>query len=592
LFGRKAQERSSYDFPTNENAMKWWILAAVLWASCTDPRCGDGIVDAGEACDDGNTQNGDGCQAACVLPLCGDGIIDIPQGEQCDDANADDGDTCTRLCLAASCGDGFVQRGVEECDEGAENSDSIPDACRSNCAAAFCGDAVIDSGEACDEGDANADTAGALCRNDCALPSCGDGFLDAGEACDDGDSNNNDGCDADCQPSAVVQLAVGDAHACALLRTGEVRCWGNGSLGRLGYGNTDDIGDNEFPSTAGEVNIGGRVTQLAAGTSHTCALLENGAVRCWGLNFSGQLGYGHTFNIGDDEPPASAGDVLLGGPAVEIAAGGIHSCARLATGSVVCWGSNDFGQLGYGNTVQIGDNETPLVAGAVDVGPGVVAQLALGVNHSCVLLETGAVRCWGKNDSGQLGYGNTIQIGDDETPSIAGDALLGFLPDEIDAGLDNTCARVNGAGLHCWGSAFGGKLGYGNLEDLGDDELPTSAGDINLGGPISAFSIGSSHSCALLVGGQTRCWGLGNDGVLGYGNEISIGDNETPASAGNVNVGALVVGLSVNGYSCALLDNGGLRCWGKNNKGQLGYGNTNDLGDNEIPAGAGDIPLF
>jgi alpha-tubulin suppressor-like RCC1 family protein len=164
--------------------------------------------------------------------------------------------------------------------------------------------------------------------------------------------------------------------------------------------------------------------------------------------------------------------------------------------------------------------------------------------------------------------------------------------DELDAGLDSTCARVNGGGVRCWGESFGGKLGYGDLNNLGDNELPTSAGELDLGDSVAAFSVGSSHSCALLSGGQTRCWGLGNDGALGYGNETSIGDNETPASAGNVNVGALVVGLSVGGYSCALLGGGGVRCWGKNNKGQLGYGNTDDLGDNEIPAVAGDISLF
>ena len=104
----------------------------------------------------------------------------------------------------------------------------------------------------------------------CAVTAC----IDNNEACDDANNTDNDGCNADCSLSAVVQVAVGDVHACAQLNTGAVRCWGLGVLGSLGYGNQDTIGDDENPAEAGDVNVGATVSQLTAGNGHVCALLE------------------------------------------------------------------------------------------------------------------------------------------------------------------------------------------------------------------------------------------------------------------------------------------------------------------------------
>ena len=220
----------------------------------------------------------------------------------------------------------------------------------------------------------------------------------------------------------VTQLAVGGAHTCALLDGANVRCWGfnrsnlgtyKSPSGQLGYGHTRDIGYYETPVSVGDVNVGGTVIQIAAGDIHSCALLE-GRLRSWGWNGSGQLGYGNTDTIGDDETPLSAGDVQIaasgsGVKVIQIAAGGAHSCALLDTGNVRCWGDNEHGQLGYGNTDTIGDDETPLSAGDVQTaasGSGVkVIQIAAGGAHSCALLDTGNVRCWGDNEHGQLGYG-------------------------------------------------------------------------------------------------------------------------------------------------------------------------------------------
>jgi alpha-tubulin suppressor-like RCC1 family protein len=149
------------------------------------------------------------------------------------------------------------------------------------------------------------------------------------------------------------------------LTSGEVRCWGTGTFNRLGYGNTNTIGDDETPASAGSVDVGGAVVQLAAGQTHTCALLVTGAVRCWGYGPYGQLGYPNTTEVLG--VPASAGDVDVGGPVSQIVAGYNHTCALLQSGDVRCWGSGYGGKLGYGNTEHIGIYETPASAGSVQV---------------------------------------------------------------------------------------------------------------------------------------------------------------------------------------------------------------------------------
>jgi len=308
------------------------------------------------------------------------------------------------------------------------------------------------------------------------------------------------------------------------------------------------------------------VRQIAAGGDHTCALLTTGAVRCWGLNDYGQLGYGNTNKIGDDETPASAGDVDVGGPVQQIVAGYEQTCALLTNGAVRCWGAG----YHYGNTNSIGDDETPASAGDVDVG-GSVQQIAAGHGHTCVLLTNGAVRCWGWG--GQLGYGNTNTIGDDETPASAGDVNVGGPVQQIAAGGQHTCALLTNGAVRCWG--WGGVgLGYGNDNNIGDNEAPASAGDVNVGGgPVQQIAAGT-HTCALLTNGAVRCW-----------------FRAPPAS--DVNVGGSVQQVAAGmGHICALLTNGAVRCWGNGHDGQLGYGNTNPIGYDEGPASAGDVPLL
>jgi cysteine-rich repeat protein len=144
--------------------------------------CGNGVLDPGEACDDGNGSNTDACLASCVLASCGDGFV-FAGVEQCDDGNGSNTDACLASCVLASCGDGFVFAGVEQCDDGNKVNE---DGCRNNCVLPFCGDGIVDPGEQCDDGNTQD---GDFCSSTCKLPFCGDGTLQPGEQCDLGGAN-------------------------------------------------------------------------------------------------------------------------------------------------------------------------------------------------------------------------------------------------------------------------------------------------------------------------------------------------------------------------------------------------------------------
>ena len=385
----------------------------------------------------------------------------------------------------------------------------------------------------------------------------------------------------------IAQLRAGDAHTCALLNDGSVRCWGLGSLGRLGYGNTDLIGDNELPSSRGAIPLPEKVSQLATGGAHTCALLSNGLVRCWGNNQYGQLGYRHINHIGDTEPVTSMGHVNLGTQAMRITAGANHTCALLTNSKVRCWGHNNNGQLGYGHTNNIGDDDEP---SSVDVQVGAPVQdiFARG-NQTCALLLSGKVRCWGTNTYGQLGYSNGgSAIGDNEHPSSVGDVNLGGTVIQLATGHLHTCALMDTGAVKCWGYNATGQLGNGSN---GAAFNPT-ASDVSLGVGNKAIQVaaGDGHTCALLGSGLIKCWGLGSSGQLGYGNATQL---LAPPSnhTGLNNIPAYFLTAGAN-HTCALLTHGKALCWGAGDSGQLGYGNINPIGDNELPSTQEGVQLL
>ncbi len=339
-------------------------------------------------------------------------------------------------------------------------------------------------------------------------------------------------------------LAVGDYHSCAALDTGDVRCWGYANEGQVGLGNRNQIGDNETPGSVGPVSLGaGRsAAAITAGGNHTCAVLDDGDVRCWGLGEFGQLGYGTTASIGDNEQVSSAGpvDLTAGRTAKAITAGAFHTCAILDDDSVRCWGLGSNGQLGYGATSAV--LNPALVAAPVDLGDARTARaITAGASHTCAVLDDGNVRCWGLNDSGQLGYASTVSIGDNEPVDAAGPVDLGAGRSAIaiSSGGEHTCVVLDNGRVRCWGSGVYGQLGNGNLSAIGDDETPGSIATVDLGPGRTATAIaaGIYHTCARLDDASVRCWGNGADGRLGHCSRADIGDDETPGSIGPVDIG-------------------------------------------------------
>lgn len=411
-------------------------------------ECGNGVVEPGELCDDGNTADGDACPGRCNPQI----------------VSAGQAHTCARTTSGAVRCWGGGSHG--HAGAGAIGDDEEP---------ASAGDVPVDG--------------------------------------------------------TVVQVAAAlGYHTCVLLDGGTVRCWGASMWGELGYPGEDGIDD---AASAGDVDLGGTAVQVATGSSHTCAVLDTGAVRCWGRGNFGLLGYGNDEDIGDDETPAEAGDVPVGGAVVQIAVGGAHTCALLDTGAVRCWGAGEWGRLGYGNVDDIGDDETPASAGDVDIG-GKVLQIDAGTAHTCALLEGGGVRCWGRNFQGPLGQPGIGDVGNDETPASVGDIPLGGTAIQVSAGLAHSCAVLDTGAVRCWGYPDNGRLGYGNTEQVGQANPPSDAGDVDVGDTVVQVSAGYDHTCAALELGRVRCWGLAQSGRLGYGNLDDIGDDETPASAGDV----------------------------------------------------------
>ena len=377
----------------------------------------------------------------------------------------------------------------------------------------------------------------------------GEGQLAQGNTVKIGDDPGESTVPVDLGPGrTAVVVSAGSFHACALLDNGQVRCWGYNSSGQLGQGNTDKIGDNPGESTV-PVDLGPGRTAVAveAGDYHTCAVLDTGQLRCWGYNGAGQLGQGNTNNIGDTAGETTvAVDLGPGRTAVAVAGGYASTCAVLDNGQLRCWGYNADGQLGQGHSNNIGDTAGETTV-PVDLGPGRTARaVAAGGYHVCAVLDTGQLRCWGFNSSGQLGQGNTDDIGDTagET-TVAVDVGPGRTVVAVNGGGYHTCAVLDDGQLRCWGRNDFGQLGQGHVAYLGDSAgESTVAVDLGPGRTALAVSGGEYHTCAVLESRQLRCWGLNDVGQLGQGNAVSFGNDpgELPAGLAAVGLGGQLVG--------------------------------------------------
>jgi alpha-tubulin suppressor-like RCC1 family protein len=309
-----------------------------------------------------------------------------------------------------------------------------------------------------------------------------------------------------------MAVGAGEGYACGLLSSGHVECWGGAGGGTLGDGTTTGPETCTFGACSTKpVEATGitNATQVAVGSGHTCALLSTGHVECWGNNENGALGNGTTTS---SDTPVEAKGIT---DAIQVTASSEHTCALLSTGHVECWGENSGGQLGDG--IAAGPEQcglfhycstTPVEAtGITDA-----TQVAAGNAHSCALLSTGHVECWGRNASGALGDGTTTWS---DTPLEATGITNAT---QVAAGNGYTCALLPGS-VDCWGNNASGQLGDGATTSA-DMAVPVS-GIVG----ASQATAGSELTCALLSTGHVECWGENGLGQLGDGTTAS---SDTP----------------------------------------------------------------
>ena len=344
--------------------------------------------------------------------------------------------------------------------------------------------------------------------------------------------------------TGIVQVSAGKTHTCALTSAGGVKCWGDNDYGELGDGTRTDRG-----AAVNVVGLSSGVRTISGGGYHTCALTNAGTVKCWGYNYDGQLGNGTTIS---SSIPVDVSGLSSGVNA--ISSGAQHTCAVTSAGAVKCWGYNDFGQLGDGTRTS---HRTPEDVSGLSSG---VSAIGAGEWHTCALTNTGGVKCWGYNYDGQLGDGTTA---DHYTPANVSGLSSGI--SAISVGGYHACALTSAGGVKCWG--------YNGVGGLGDGTTTNRTTPVNVNGlssGVSAVSTGFFHTCARTSAGGAKCWGYNYYGALGDG---TLTDRNTPTNVSGLSSG--VSAISAGGWhTCVVTGAGGVKCWGWNSYGQLGYGTT------------------
>lgn len=348
-------------------------------------------------------------------------------------------------------------------------------------------------------------------------------------------------------------LALGTQHACDIASGGIAWCWGlNGTDARLGL---DDVGAEVARTSPVRVPGGHRFSQLVTFARFTCGLRTDGKAFCWGNNSWGALGAGS--NAGFSATPlAVAGNISF----VSLSAGADHACGVTAANQTYCWGHNDWGQFGIGNTTS---PATPVLAAngltlkSIDAGP----------SFSCGIAMNNAAYCWGTNGLGQTGEGTAISYGNTfkNTPQpVAGNISFASLS----LGYSFACGLATTGDAYCWGSN-GGRLGDGTTTDASTPRL------VSGGHRFVQLASGFGHSCAVTTANDLYCWGANDLGQLGTGGAFSRVPVLSAGGLKTAEVGVAGIGTGSGSFTCAIsVDRLTTRCWGRNEYGQLGNGAT------------------
>ncbi|MEP7121711.1 MAG: hypothetical protein ABJE95_12405 [Byssovorax sp.] len=313
------------------------------------------------------------------------------------------------------------------------------------------------------------------------------------------------------------------------------------------YGQLGNNTKTGSPVPVDVVGLDSGVLSLSASYDRTCIVNSAGGVKCWGANANGELG-NDTF--GDSAVPVDV--VGLSGGVLAVSAGYTHTCALTEKGGVKCWGKNEHGQLGNSTTT---DSLVPV--DAVGLSSGAVSVSA-GKRATCAVTTSGAVKCWGFNDNfGQLG---NASMADSAIPVDVKGLSSGALG--VFAGDEAPCAILGGGALRCWGWNY-----YGQLGDSMPSNSTVPVDVIGLSAGVVAVSPGYDHSCAITAAGGVQCWGWNLYGQLGVGSGVV--NNAVPTDVNGLTSGVLSVSAGVE-HTCAITTAGNVKCWGDNTSGQLG----------------------
>ncbi len=413
--------------------------------------------------------------------------------------------------------------------------------------------------------------------------------------------------------TGATDISVGNDFACAIVTNGHVRCWGSNVAGQLGLSPSGTI-DNR--ATTDIVGLSG-VTTVAAGGFHACARLGDASIRCWGRNVEGELGDGTTASTAgalvvplvSDITELSAGlystcarqndglvkcwginagtgvdametvphEIYAAGTGVKKLAPGPTGCVTKANGTVECWGSNWHGELG--TTPNYGRATSGAIPGIADA-----REVSVGTHFVCALQTAGTVQCWGFNNLNQLGNGTT---GDalvaTEIVGLSGTAV------QVSTGWEHTCAVTRESldpatwTAACWGLNTAGQVGStGHIGDGTTDypayvtkpQVVTISDGVGGRTPLTGvvgITSGSSFTCALMINSHVRCWGADYNGEQGNGSGLTDVITEPTEVAGITTATQIEAGFS---HVCALLSNSTITCWGANYVGQLGDSST------------------
>ena len=292
---------------------------------------------------------------------------------------------------------------------------------------------------------------------------------------------------------SVETIALGNAHTCASIRNGSVKCWGNNPYGQLGSGTGSD---SLVPVQV--VGLSRPVSKMAAGYNHNCVLGDGGRAFCWGQGGHGQLGTGGKSNYTTPTPVKG-----LSGNLVDITAGNFHTCAVSNSGQALCWGFNNIGQIGNGSKANVLSPQTIIGSG--------VKSVSSKKSHTCALTISGTALCWGGGQAGQLGNGTL----ENRTRPVSVQGLPSNVV-AISTGQSYSCARTSAGGLFCWGGSNDGQLGQG--DNVGR-AYPTEI--TSLRGKVNGLSGGNRHVCATTTENEAYCWGRNHVGQLGDGTTSS-----------------------------------------------------------------------